>query len=192
MLFMAAGAQGALAQPYPPLHEDDDEHDQEVVERAKNRLNMRLGTASTDRNGRPTICMEVRAVAQLSIEGCGTGTGFLHQESGGELAHFRAKWGVYQRVVSRGLLRAQVGLGFAELQLDADEPGFVIDPGENGVEASGPEGSVSVQWLRPISRGWEFIMNTSVGTAWIPGAGDLSVPQDTVQPYVSFEIGVGW
>lgn len=163
-----------------------------MAERAKNRLNLRLGTASSDHTGRPTICMEVRAVSRLSFEGCGTGATVLHNEPGGEMAHFRAKWSVLDRAAARGLLRTQLGFGFAELAIDADEPGFVISPGENGVEAVGPEASVSVQWLRPMGKGWELLINTSAGLAWIPGADELSEPQSTTQPFVSFEVGAGW
>lgn len=190
LLCIMLAAQMAQAQPWEPV--DDGSEDEEVLERSKNRVNLRIGTASTDDNGRPTICLEVRAVSRLSIEGCGTGTGFLHSEAGGELAHFRAKWAIYRRTVQRGALQTQLGLGLAELQLDADEPGFVLDPDENGIEAIGPEASIAVQWLRPMGKGWELVLNTSAGLAWIPGAGDLVEPQDSLQPFVGFDVGVGF
>jgi hypothetical protein len=68
----------------------------------------------------------------------------------------------------------------------------VIRPRPGSVEAVGPEASLSLQWLRPIGGGWEFLVNTSAGVAWIPGAGDLAEAQSTVQPFVSLELGVGW
>jgi hypothetical protein len=160
---------------------------------ADNRINLRLGGASTDTTGVPTICMEVRAVAGLSVEGCGTGSGFLHSQSGGEMAHFRAKWQVFGRVAAGGTLRLQGGLGFAELQLDADRPGFDFGaPRGSSIETAGPEGSVSLSWLRPMGAGWELIANTTGGLAWFPHAGALATPQDRAQPFVSFEVGVGW
>lgn len=198
-------AETAHAQPRAPWYpgspdsghardETDDAGDtDEVARRASNRINMRLGTASTDHTGRPTVCLEITAVWRLSVEGCGTGSGFLHRESGAELAHFRAKARVYQRAVQRGLLRVQTGVGFAELQLDADEAGFEFGtPTGRRIEAAGPEAALSVQWLRPLSRGWEIVLGTSAGAAWIPHAADLAEPQAELQPFVSFEAGIGW
>lgn len=178
----------------PAYDQDQDpDRDQDVERAARNRINLRLGTASTDANGRPTICMEVLAVWQLSIESCGTGTGILHNEAGGELAHFRAKWAVGSLVAYQGLLRLQGGIGFAELALDTDELGFEFgSPTGPRIEAAGPEAAVSVQWLRPLGGGWDFIANTTAGMAWIPYAGELAVPQSQAQPFVSFEAGIGW
>jgi hypothetical protein len=189
-----AGAQpdGSPAGSSMNLPPDSGDSENAALERTSNRINLRVGAASTDSNGRPTVCMEVRAVSRLSVEGCGTGSGVLHSASGGEMAHFRAKWRLDSRPVRRGLLRTHAGVGFAELQIDADEPGFVVNPRPGSVEAVGPETSLSLQWLRPMGRGWELLVNTSAGVAWIPGAGELAEPQSTVQPFVSFELGVGW
>lgn len=161
--------------------------------RANNRVNLRVGGATTDTTGRPTICLEVRAVAALSIETCGTGSGILHEEAGGEMAHFRAKWLMLGRVLGGGQLRVQGGLGFAELQLDADEPGFVFGPPRGAkIEAAGPEGALSLSWLRPMAAGWELIASTTGGLAWIPHADELIDPQSRAAPFVSFELGIGW
>ena len=190
----AALAQSALPGPpeYPPDTDSPDENDQEILERTDNRVNLRLGVASSDDNGRPAICLEVRTILQLSIEGCGTGSGVLHDSAGGELAHFRAKWAVDRRVFRGGVLQTQLGIGLAELQVDADQPGFVINPDPGGVEAVGPEASVGVQWLRSLSGGWEIIMNASAGVSWVPGASDLRGQPSSQQPFVGFEIGAGW
>ncbi len=161
--------------------------------REQNRVNLRVGGALTDTTGIPTICMEVRAAGRLSIEGCGTGSGFLHSQSGGEMAHFRAKWQALGRVVGDGQLRLHGGVGFAELQLDADQPGFDFGaPRGSRIETAGAEGSLSLSWLRPMGAGWELILNTTGGMAWLPHADELSVPQARAQPFVSFELGVGW
>jgi hypothetical protein len=158
-----------------------------------NRVNLRVGGASSDTTGVPTICMEVRAVSRLSVEGCGTGSGFLHSQSGGEMAHFRAKWQVLGRMAGGGELRLHGGVGFAELQLDADRPGFDFgSPRGSRIETAGPEGSLSLSWLRPMGAGWELIANTTGGLAWFPHAGELAAPQERAQPFVSFELGVGW
>lgn len=177
---------------YLPDDHADDEADQEVLERTENRVNLRLGVASSDDNGRPAVCLEVRAVLQLSIEGCGTGSGILHDSAGGELAHFRAKWAVDRRTLRGGVLQTQLGIGLAELQVDADQAGFVINPDPGGVEAVGPEASVGVQWMRALAGGWEIVMNANAGLSWIPGASDLRGQPSSQQPFVGFEIGAGW
>ena len=110
----------------------------------------------------------------------------------GQGTGYRATHRIDRRVVARGLLQTQLGFGMTELQIDADQPGFVINPGADGVEAIGPEASVGLQWLRPIDGGWELIINTTAGLGWIPGAAELRAPQDTLQPFVAFEIGAGW
>lgn len=161
--------------------------------RAQNRVNLRVGGASTDTTGIPTICMEVRAVWRLSVEGCGTGSGFLHSQSGGEMAHFRAKWQVVGQVVGGGQLRLHGGVGFAELQLDADQPGFDFGrPEGSRIETAGAEGSLSLSWLRPMGAGWELIANATGGMAWLPHADELVAPQARAQPFLSLELGVGW
>jgi hypothetical protein len=183
-----AYAQGRGGVPMPI---DGADEDRERLRKTDNRLNLRIGTASSDSNHRPTVCLEVRALARLSVEGCGTGSGFLHNAEGGELAHFRAKWALSRGVIAGGLWRAQLGVGFAELQLGADNPGFVLRP-SGGVEATGPEASASAQWLKPVTGGWEMLVSLSAGMAWVPGAGELQVAQDTLQPFVAFEVGAGW
>jgi hypothetical protein len=192
LVLCLARAQGQ-AQEQSVVLEDRAEDAGARAARAENRVNLRVGAASTDTTGVPTICMEVRAVARLSVEGCGTGSGFLHSQSGGEMAHFRAKWQVLGRVAGGGKLRLHGGLGFAELQLDADRPGFDFgSPQGSRIETAGPEGSLSLSWLRPMGAGWELVANTTGGLAWLPYADELAAPQERAQPFVSFELGVGW
>lgn len=202
-LALVAACASAHAQPAPtpapptpsaaaPGSDDSGDDDAALLRRSSNRANLRLGMASSDSNGRPVVCLEVRAVAALSLEGCGTGNGFLHDSPGASLTHFRGKWLLVQRVVSRGVLRAQLGAGLAELQIGSDRPGFVVAPDARDVEAAGPEGVLAVQWLRPMGGGWEFIVNTSAGLAWIPGADELDPGQGTLHPFVGFEMGAGW
>jgi hypothetical protein len=138
--------------------------------------------------------MEVTAYRSLSVEGCGTGSGLLHSESGAELAHFRAKWSFFEADTGSGTLRTQVAAGFAELQLDADEPGFVFGKPDDAepIEVAGPESSLSVQWLSPLGDDFELVSNVNAGLAWLPHAGELVVPQSRLQTFISLEVGVGW
>src|SRR5688572_13246191 len=56
---------------------------------AGNRINLRVGNATSDSTGRPTICVDVRIVRGFGAETCGTGQGVIHDQAGSELAHFR-------------------------------------------------------------------------------------------------------
>ncbi len=203
----AANAQPAPPPPTSPLaaapgpapgedpHRDGaDEHADARAAAAKNRINLRIGGASTDTIGRPTICLEVRAIAGLSLEGCGAGGGFLHHQEGAEVAHFRAKWLIHRRVFRGGQLRLHGGVGFAELQLADDAPGFRFgSPDGAKIETAGPEAALSIAWLRPLGdSGWELIMNMSGGMAWMPHADELVDPHSERQPFAAFEIGAGW
>lgn len=159
----------------------------------ENRLSLRLGGASTDSVGRPTICADVRIVSGFSVEACGTGAQLLHNEPGREMAHFRANYAFLEGSLpkGRGLLRG--GLGFAELQVGEDEAGFDFE-GPEGKRGSvaGAEASLSAQWLLPIAGDFEMIANATAGAAVFRNADRLVEPQSAVQPFVSFELGIGW
>ncbi len=172
---------------------DRDPQADDAAHKARNRINLRIGADSANENGRPVICMEVRVGWQLSVEGCGTGSGILHHGDGAEMAHFRAKWLVHRGVIAAGQLRLQAGVGFAELQLGDDRPGFSFtDSGAGNIETAGPEGALSLSWLRPMAGNWEFLVHASAGMAWMPHASDLVLPQDDYQPFVAIELGAGW
>ncbi len=157
----------------------------------KSHFNLRVGAATTDDNGRATICLEVSVWRQLSVEGCGTGSGFLHQDDGSQMAHFRAKWALWRSKLPRGDFIVQAGLGFAELEIGADEPGFDFGS-PDGNSASGGEVAASVQYQAPFGRGFELVASGSIGIAYISGANELPTSPSRAQPFASFELGVGW
>jgi len=160
---------------------------------ARNRLNLRVGGASTDHNGRPTVCLEVALIAAATVEACGTGSGILHDQPGGEMAHFRGEWSLLRVAAGAGTGRVQLGAGFAELEVGDDRPGFQFGaPGDDRASVAGPEGSVTVDWMRGVGRGFEAIASLTVGTAWFSGAPQLDIPRSRWQPFASLELGVGW
>jgi hypothetical protein len=159
-----------------------------------NRVNLRLGNATSDSTGRPTICVDVRIWAGLGVESCGTGQGIIHDEPGQELAHFRATWSVLERATSAGTGRLRGGIGWAELQVGVDHPGFHFgdpDKTDRG-SVAGPEAAVQAQWLVPLSAGVEVIASVTGGVAVFADADKLITPQNNVQPFASFELGLGW
>jgi hypothetical protein len=159
-----------------------------------NRINLRIGNATSDSTTRPVICVDVRIWSGLGVESCGTGQGVIHDEPGHELAHFRATWSVFERATNKGTGRLRGGVGFAELQVGVDHPGFKFgqpDSVDRG-SVAGPEAAVQAQWLVPLGKGIEAIASFTAGVAMFANADKLIVPQSNVQPFVSGEIGVGW
>lgn len=179
-----AAAQPADAPPEaPPAGDGATDH----------RVNLRVGGSTGDANGRPSVCAEVAITWGLSVEGCGTGSGILHSDDGGEMAHFRVNKTVWTATVGRGQFRAAGGLGFAELEVGEDRPGFDFGtPDGDRTSVAGAEVAVSARYLAPLGRGFEFIANGSLGLAWFDGARDLVEPQSRAQPFASVEVGVGW
>src|SRR5438045_6216497 len=116
-----------------------------------NRINIRVGTATSDSTNRPTICLDVRIAGGFGAESCGTGQGIIHDQPGTELAHFRGTWSFFSRHTTTGTARLRGGVGWAELQVGVDHPGFHFgspDPTEKG-SVAGPDGSLQAQCLVP-------------------------------------------
>ncbi len=157
------------------------------------RINLRIGGASTDRNGMPTVCGEARLWGGLAVEGCGTGAQACHDEDGAEMMHLRSTFEVVRRPLGGGRLGLRAGVGFAELSVAADQVGFQFgDPDATGASAAGPEASISAQWTRGLAGAVDAVATFTVGSAYIDGAPALVLPREQLQPFASFEVGVGW
>jgi hypothetical protein len=158
-----------------------------------NRINMRVGASSTDDTGYPTICMDVRIVSRFSIESCGTGQAIIHNEPGNEMAHFRATYSFLERSLWKGNLHARGGLGFAEMQIGADHPGFRFgSPDQDRGSVAGPEASLSAQWLLPMYKDFDFVITGTAGLAYFTGAPELATSKSELQSFASIEAGIGW
>ena len=161
---------------------------------AGNRINLRVGNATSDSTGRPTICVDVRIMRGFGAETCGTGQGVIHDQAGTELAHFRGTFSFRSRRTSTGTAKLRGGVGFAELQVGVDHPGFHFgepDAVERG-SVAGPEAVVQAQYLVPLGKGIEAIASLTAGVAVFANADKLVSPQSNTQPFVSGEIGFGW
>ncbi|MBZ0233558.1 MAG: hypothetical protein K8M05_14630 [Deltaproteobacteria bacterium] len=163
-------------------------------EHAPYRVNLRVGSSSSDRNGMPTVCAEVRVWADLAVESCGTGADLWHNSDGPEMMHVRALWEIYDRTTRRGRGGVRVGGGFAELAVGDDKLGFEFgDPdSRDPVSVAGPEVAVSAQWTIPLGKKLEAVGTFTGGVGYFAGARKLILPRDEVQPFASIDIGVGW
>ncbi len=155
--------------------------------------NLRIGGSTAAENGRPTLCLELSPIRLLSIEGCGTGGGFLHHDAAPDLTHFRGKvrlGGWHTRV---GWIEPMAGLGFGELEVGADDPGFhFTGPSPSRTETAGAEVSLSVRTLYPLGRGIELVVELGLYCAYLPYAPDLIVKRDPVLPSLAFSAGFGF
>lgn len=142
---------------------------------------------------RPQICAEVSPLDFFGIEACGTGNGFLF-EPGSELVHFRGKLRLASMTTSEaGTLSPHVALGFAELQVGDDGPGFdFFGTGATGVETAGPEAGASLRWSYPLPWDFEVIADASLALAWLPHAPALTTSMSPWQPSGAVTVGVGW
>jgi len=158
-----------------------------------NRINLRLGSATSDSTGVPVICLDVRVYWKLGVESCGTGQGVLHDNEGSELAHFRATFSLLEKGTTSGTGRLRGGIGWAELQVGVDRAGFRFnEPDIERGSVAGPEAVVQGQWMVPLAKGVEAVASATVGVAAFANADKLVTPQSNVQPFASFEIGLGW
>lgn len=166
----------------------------ELETEPRNWVNLRAGAQLTDMAGITDYCLEVMPFKFLSLESCGSGSGYTHEGEGQtDVAHFRTKLG--PKPVQRGKVwvQPQVNLGFAELQVDKDESGFYFnDTGPNGVETAGPEVGASLKVLVPLKAGIELVGDVSANAAWMEHAPDLVEPQDKFQPSATVTVGVGF
>lgn len=159
----------------------------------RNYGNFRIGASGDALGGREELCLELQPLAYLSIEGCGTGSGFLHRDPAPELGHFRAKVRVARWPTRLGWLETHVGAGFVELQIGEDSPGFhFTGTDDRRVETSGPEAGASLRLLSPISKGWEVVTSLGAYVAWVPYADELIEPVSVVQPSIALSFGVGF
>jgi hypothetical protein len=157
----------------------------------RNYGNLRIGASSSSR--RPALCLELSPLEFLSIEGCGTGSGFLHHDPEPEIAHFRSWLKLTSWKAGPGWLQPRLGVGFAEMQIGEDGSGFQFSGvGPDGVATAGPEAGASLRLLLPTVGGVELVGEVGMSAAYFHYAPLLRVPQSAFQPSASFSLGVGF
>lgn len=188
----------------PALAQEPDEDPEEApaqsfviedsaTEAPRNFGNFRAGAGSSSESGKPYLCLELAPFSFLAVEGCGTGSGILHDDDSAETAHFRTKLRLANFLWRESFLQPHVALGFAELQVGEDSPGFdFAGTGPDGVETAGPEAGVGIRMLRSLGSGIEFVGDVGVAYAWMPHAPELVEPRSRHQVAATFTLGVGF
>lgn len=156
-----------------------------------NYVNLRLG--GTTSSFRVELCGELAPHWRISVEGCGSGREFLHNEPNPEIAHFRAKFTFTRLQTTLGWLEPRAALGFAEYQLGLDDGGFdFLSVNRTRTSTSGPEAGAALRWLLPVIGGFELLVEMNVSLAFFAFAPQLETPQAVVQPSASLSAGVGF
>jgi hypothetical protein len=139
------------------------------------------------------VCLELSPIDWLGVEGCGTGSGFLHHDPEPALTHFRANLKLTHWKTGRFWLQPRVSAGFAELQVGEDSTGFhFTGTGPTGAETAGPELGASLRALMPVASGVELVGELGVSAAWLKHAPQLVRPQPSWQPGASLTLGIGF
>lgn len=159
---------------------------------ARTYVNFRGGLATTNEAGVPEVCLEGAPFKFLTLETCGTGAGIWRDNSGTQMAHLRVELQPYRFVLAGVALDPQVGVGFAELQVGEDDPGFRFADASGKFDTSGPELSLSLQAKIPFRFDLELIGELSSGVAYFPNAPDLAIPKDELQPFAGVSLGLGF
>lgn len=159
--------------------------------RERNYVNLRGGATSSSRH--PEICLDVSPIELISLEACGTGSGFLHRDADPEIAHFRANVRLYSWRTPVGQVEPRASLGIGEIQIGEDDPGFQFSGvGPRAVETAGPEAGLSVRTLFPVGAGFELVGSLNLNLLWSPHAPQLAMPGSVLTPSVSLTLGVGF
>jgi hypothetical protein len=187
---LAAFAIAASVLAQAPVAEVQKPQEDRWAEPPTTYINFRVGAATG--TYRPEICAEL-GVWRISVEGCGTGSGFLHHDSTPELTHFWAKFKLTSTRTPLGWLETRVAAGFAELQVGSDDSGFNFT-GTNPTRTStaGPEIGTSLRLAYPLWVGFELIAELRAGLGFFAHAPELVVPQNVVVPSAGLSIGAGW
>ena len=158
-------------------------------------LEMRVGIDRVEAQ-HPVICAEASPLAFLSVEGCGTGAGFLHHDGAPDMAHFRARGRIAS--VGEGRMTAALlgGLGFAEVQRGADAVGFKFGEARaaDQLEGAGPEASMGIKgryWVDPGARTY-LSADFTTGAAIIASAPTVIGHGGPVVPFAAFTVGYGF
>lgn len=176
-------SRAALADPPPP---------EQTEERYYGSFRAGVAT-SVDGEAPSVLCLELAPLSRLSVEACGNGSGILDDRPAAEIAHFRAKAGLYRARLRGVTLEPLLGLGFAEMQLGADAEGFQFrGVSENGLATAGPEATAALRARTSLGRGWEAVGELSFSGAYFAHAQALARPQETFQPSLGLTLGLGF
>ena len=141
-----------------------------------------------------TVAVETLFVGPFSAQISGSGRGLFldKRDPVPELTHYRARLRLAYAPLGRLWLVPIVQVGMTELRAGTQGAGYLPGRGSSSQRALGPGAGVALQILWPLGRGFELVGDIHLEAAWIPGAGDLLLPQAELQPALGATIGIGF
>lgn len=184
----------ASASDRPPLLDERTEtHGEPNLPRF---VTFRVAPAPLDSSRKQQLCLDVPLFLGISIEGCGSGAGFLKAPTEPDIAHFRAKVPLGRAHVAGLTVVPGVVIGFAELQVGEDQAGFdFVGTGRGRTETAGPEVGASLRFLEKgtsSATGPVLVSELQLSLAWLPYAPDLLIPHGQWIGSLEWTVGLGW
>ena len=157
-------------------------------------MDMRVGVDTAAQAEHPYICAEVHVLKWISLEGCGTGAGFLHDGAGVDLAHFRTRLTAFTYEFGRFDMGVHPGVGFAELQVGPDAAGFKFGKAtsDDQNEGAGFDASLSGKGRVWVHERTYVVFDLNVGLAVIPAAPTILDGAHPVLGYGALTVGMGF
>lgn len=159
---------------------------------ARTYVDLRGGVSSADALGLAEVCMEVSPLSWLDAETCGTGSGLWRNGDTREMAHFRVELQPRRFVAMGVAFDPQIGVGFAELQVGKDPPGFRFTGSAGAYDTSGPEATLSLQAKVPMRYNFELVGELVTGMAYFKDGPVLARPANAAQPFAGISLGFGF
>jgi hypothetical protein len=194
LMLTAFTAVTASAGERPPLLDERTEtaHEPELPR----FVSFRVAPAPGDGSRKQQLCLDVPLFLGVSVEGCGSGAGFLKAPTEPDLAHFRAKVPLGRAQVRGVTVVPGVVVGFAELQVGEDQAGFdFFGTGRGRTETAGPEVGASLRFLERTTSdpaGPVLVSELQLSLAWLPYAGELRIPHGQWFGSLEWTVGLGW
>jgi hypothetical protein len=145
-----------------------------------------------DQTSTPQICGEVHPLPYVSVDACGTGSGWFHQRPTTEMSHYRLEADLPLARAGRLEAWLQPGVGFAEVQRDGDAAGYRFERAARAgqTEAAGPEATLSVRGRAWFHQHAYAVVELNGGIAHIPAA-PHTVGIPSTLPSAALSVGVG-
>lgn len=178
----------------PPLLDERTETEREPA--LPRFVSFRVAPAPLDGSRKQQLCLDVPLFLGVSVEGCGSGAGFLKAPTEPDLAHFRAKVPLGRAHLGGITVVPGVVVGFAELQVGEDQAGFDFFGTDRGrTETAGPELGASLRFLESAPSGDAgpvLVSELQLSLAWLPYAGELRIPHGQWFGSLEWTVGLGW
>jgi hypothetical protein len=159
-------------------------------------LELRGGVQASEGSGHAMMCVELDSPWIIGVDTCGSGGGFLYPQPPDvdEMVHFRLEGTVPVHDWGRAEVFVQPGVGFAEIEHGADQPGFLFGAARSPDqrEGAGAEGAVSAKIRAWPHERFYLTGELTGGVGYIPSAPVVLDQQSAWVPFGVGSLGIGF